>query len=129
MTQHRLTIDELEQVARDAHQAVRASGLLQGVENDPIFVITVATGSAEWSAGDFDQGDILTALSGAAGERIKCRYRFESSNDALSFTAHNLRWDRPEGDVKYADITARNKSNAVTDAVAAVTGAISSVLP
>ena len=128
MTQHRLTIEELEQVARNAHSAIRDAGLLQGVDNDPIFSITVSTGSAEWASGDFDQGDILTAMSGVVGERIKCRYRFESSNDALSFTAHNLRWDRLESDVKYSDVTTRNKSNAVIDAVAAVTGAISSVL-
>lgn len=124
MTQHRITIREFEQAAAKAYQAIRNKGLLTGTDNDPIFTICITTGSSEWSSSDFQQGDTLTALSGAVGEQIQCSYRFEEVVDETSFVAHNLKWDRAEGDVLYANITSRRKSSAIDNVVAAVTGAI-----
>ena len=128
MPQHRLTAEELKQVADESFRELRKNILPGATNNDPIFVITVVTGSTEWSSDDLTAGDVVTALSGAVGERIQCRYRFESPVDADSFSAHNLRWDRLEGDVKYADITKRNKSAAVVNAIANVTGTAQAML-
>lgn len=124
MTQHRITVREFEQAAAKAYQVIRDKGLLTGTGNDPIFTICVTTGSLEWSSSDFQQGNTLTALSGADGEQIQCCYRFEEAADETSFVAHNLKWDRVEGDVLYANITSRRKSSAIDEVVAAVTGAL-----
>ena len=128
MAQYRLTVNELEKVSSKALNQIQSQGVLEGTSNDPIFLVTIITGSMEWNASDFAAGDVLTAMSGAAGEQIRCRYRYEAGVDASSFSAHNLRWDRPEGDVLYTNIVSRNASETVTNATNGIVAAVESML-
>lgn len=128
MTQYRLTVQELEKMSSDASSRISAQNTPDSTNNDPILLVTVVTGSSEWTAADFASGDVLTALSGTAGEQIRCRYRFAAGVDGTTFSAHNLRWDRPEGDVLYANVISRNRSAVVTNATSDVVAAVESMI-